>query len=128
MPATPGMSALQERAVVDLMPRSEYYHKLALGNDTMGIDRNSIENDLWVNIVDVVILVSINLDSVANLVILTFPPWQAFTIIGAGAILINMFSRELRGRAATVRTRLVQGLVVSDFVLGQVPPSLHESE
>ncbi|KAJ9120109.1 hypothetical protein QFC22_003007 [Naganishia vaughanmartiniae] len=93
-----GVSALQDRAVMGVVARSEFYHKLALGNDSMGIDRNSIENDLWVNVVDVVIL--------------------AFTIIGAGAILVNMFSRELRGRAATVRTRLVQGLVVSDFVLG----------
>jgi hypothetical protein len=40
-----------------LVIRSDVYHKFALGNDTMGIDRNSIENDLWVNIVDVVILV-----------------------------------------------------------------------
>ncbi|KAJ9103830.1 hypothetical protein QFC21_002292 [Naganishia friedmannii] len=95
-----GLSALQGRAVADVMPRSDFYHKLALGNDTQGIDRNSIENDIWVSVVDVVIL--------------------AFTIIGAGAILINMLSRELRGRAATVRTRLVQGLVVSDFALGIV--------
>lgn len=42
-----------------MMIRADLYHKLALGNDTMGVDRNSIENDLWVNIVDVVILVSI---------------------------------------------------------------------
>ncbi|KAJ9094358.1 hypothetical protein QFC19_007966 [Naganishia cerealis] len=93
-----GESGLPDRAVVGLMPRSGGMHNLALGSDTMGIDRNSIENDLWVNIVDVVIL--------------------GFTIIGAGAILTSMMSRELKGRAATVRTRLVQGLVVSDFALG----------
>lgn len=37
---------------------SNPYHNLALANDTVGVDRDSIENDLWVNIVDVVILVS----------------------------------------------------------------------
>lgn len=37
---------------------SNPYLNLALANDTVGVDRNSIENDLWVNIVDVVILVS----------------------------------------------------------------------
>lgn len=38
---------------------SNPYRNLALANDTMGLDRDSIENDLWVNIVDVVILVSL---------------------------------------------------------------------
>lgn len=41
-----------------LTVRTDSYHKYALANDTQGVDRNSIENDLWVNIVDVVILVS----------------------------------------------------------------------
>jgi hypothetical protein len=44
---------------IPLSVRSDVYHKLALGNDTMGVDHNSIENDLWVSIVDVVILVSV---------------------------------------------------------------------
>lgn len=47
----------------DIMPdrrwiSSNPYLNLALANDTVGVDRDSIENDLWVNIVDVVILVS----------------------------------------------------------------------
>lgn len=58
MPAMLGTSVLQDRTLGDVMPRSDLYHKLALDSDTQGIDRNSIENDLWVNIVDVVILVS----------------------------------------------------------------------
>lgn len=38
---------------------SDPTHSLALASDTMGLDQNSIENDLWVNIVDVVILVGL---------------------------------------------------------------------
>ncbi len=43
---------------------------------------------------------------------------QGLTIGGAGIILGSMFVREVQGKAATVRTRLVQGLVASDFMLG----------
>jgi hypothetical protein len=101
---------------------SNPYQNLALANDTAGVDRDSIENDLWVNIVDVVILVSLaqclGLPDVPLFSHVCMVNSQGFTIIGAGSILTSMLSRELRGKGATVRTRLVQGLVCSDLTLG----------
>lgn len=45
---------------------------------------------------------------------------QAFTLLGAGAILASMAWLEYKGRPSTVRTRLVQALVISDLILGYV--------
>ncbi|KAK6903606.1 hypothetical protein I203_107111 [Kwoniella mangroviensis CBS 8507] len=59
------------------------------------------DNDLWISIVNVVIL--------------------CLTILGSGMILVSMFVLErIRGRPGTTRTRIVQALIVSDFLLGVV--------
>lgn len=72
---------------------------------------STIEDDTWVTIGSVTILVS-------NPVHANECSRQSFTIAGALAILGAMFILELRGRPATVRTRLVQALVVSDLSMG----------
>lgn len=62
-------------------------------------DTSAAEGKDWVVVVDTVICAS--------------------TIIGASAILISMLYREIyKRRASAVRMRLVQGLVLSDLILG----------
>lgn len=63
-------------------------------------DTGQVENRDWVVLVDAVIC--------------------SLTVVGASSILAHMLWRDLRGRGATVRTRLVQGLVASDLMLGLV--------
>ncbi|WVW78340.1 hypothetical protein I302_100294 [Kwoniella bestiolae CBS 10118] len=59
------------------------------------------DDDVWISIVNVVIL--------------------CLTILGSGMILVSMFYLEwYRGRPGTTRTRIVQALIVSDFLLGIV--------
>ncbi|KAL1407325.1 hypothetical protein Q8F55_006747 [Vanrija albida] len=61
-------------------------------------ETSNVESERWVIIGDTVIL--------------------SLTILGAFFILGNMLANEIRGRAATVRMRLVQALVLSDVVMG----------
>jgi hypothetical protein len=100
---------------------------------------SSVENDAWVLIGDVVILVRLNarhtyhrpccfvvsLDREQDDVVVgrcrrQTAHRQALTIIGSLAILISMAVLEYRGRPSTTRTRLVQALILSDFLLGYV--------
>ncbi|KAK4684863.1 hypothetical protein P7C73_g5303, partial [Tremellales sp. Uapishka_1] len=79
--------------------------RVALGERAVDIHQiasgaTGVESDDWVVIVDVVIL--------------------CLTILGASSILISMAVVELRGRASTTRTRLVQALVLSDLIVGLV--------
>jgi len=96
----------------------------AQSSSSVNPSANVIEGRTWIVIVDVVILVSrrpclsilIGKARPAHWILLIT---QISTIIGATAILGDMAWRELyKGRASTVRMRLVQGLVFSDLTLG----------
>ncbi|WWC68056.1 uncharacterized protein I206_101975 [Kwoniella pini CBS 10737] len=70
-----------------------------LGKIALASQVTRSDDDVWVSIVNVVIL--------------------CFTILGSGMILVSMFYLEVfRARPGTTRTRIVQALIVSDFLLG----------
>ncbi|WWD00717.1 hypothetical protein V866_007652 [Kwoniella sp. B9012] len=76
-------------------------HPLDIGRIALADQVTGSDNDVWISIVNVVIL--------------------CLTILGSGMILVSMFVLErIRGRPGTTRTRIVQALIVSDFLLGIV--------
>ncbi|WRT64674.1 uncharacterized protein IL334_001608 [Kwoniella shivajii] len=82
--------------VGELINRSVHIGQITLADQVTRSD-----DDLWISIVNIVIL--------------------CLTILGSGMILVSMFYLEVfRGRPGTTRTRIVQALIVSDFILGIV--------
>ncbi|WWC59593.1 uncharacterized protein I303_102150 [Kwoniella dejecticola CBS 10117] len=76
-------------------------HDSHLGRIALASQVVRSDDDVWLSIVNVVIL--------------------CLTILGSGMILVSMFYLEFfRARPGTTRTRIVQALIVSDFLLGVV--------
>jgi hypothetical protein len=79
---------------------------------------STVEQSVWVVIVDVIILVSLVSPEIHGDCAEKVADEQTLTILGATSILTSMAWLEYKGRASTTRTRLVQSLVLSDLLLG----------
>ncbi|WWD07539.1 hypothetical protein V865_005640 [Kwoniella europaea PYCC6329] len=86
---------------ISSISRRAHHVDLDIGRIALADQVTRSDDDVWVSIVNVVIL--------------------CLTILGSGMILVSMFVLErIRGRPGTTRTRIVQALIVSDFLLGIV--------
>ncbi|KAK8847503.1 hypothetical protein IAR55_005361 [Kwoniella newhampshirensis] len=90
------MSGLWTEVMGGLVGRDDTGMQIALADQD-----TRFEQDEWLVIVNIVIL--------------------CFTIIGAATILLSMgYNEFVKGRPGTTRTRIVQALIICDFMLGVV--------